>query len=168
MELFGAYSILEICPYCVSLVLVRAILDFERVMSCLSCFAAENDVVFSEWLFSNSLQLIFVLFLGGLILESEQTCGLAYPLRPKSQLEILRGSFLDKHLAPAELEVVTTGPSLALLESCNNFPFLTGIVHNWDLLRDLASCWHTEFKLSLNLLGNRGQFVLIQSDIGPV
>lgn len=168
MELFGTYSILEICPYCVSLVLVCAILDFERVMSCLSCFATEDDVVFSEWLFTDSLQFIFVLLLGGLILESEQTCGLAYPLRLELQLEMVCESFLDQHLAPAELEVVSTGSSFALLKSCDNFPFLTGAVHNRDLLGDRASCWHTEFKLSLNLLGNRGQFVLIQSDIGPV
>lgn len=167
MELFGTYSILEICPYCVSLVLVCGILDFERVMSCLSCFATEDDVVFSEWLFTNSLQFIFVLLLGGLILESEQTCGLAYPLRPESQREIVSLCFLDQHLVPVELEVLTTG-SFLLLKSCDNFPFLTGAVHNRDVLGDLASCWHTEFKLSLNLLGNRGQFVLIQSDIGPV
>lgn len=168
MELFGTYSILKICPYCVSLDLVCGILDFERVMSCLSCFATEDDVVFSEWLFTNSLQFIFVLLLGGLILESEQTCGLAHPLRPKSQREIVCESFLDEHLAPAELKVVTTGSSLALLKSCDNFPFLTGVVHNRDLLGDRASCWHTEFKLSLDLLGNRGQFVLIESDIGPI
>ena len=168
MELFGANSILEIGPNCISLSLIGGILDFKLVMSRLSGFATEDDMIFSEWFFTDSFQLIFVLLLGGLILESEQTCGLAYPLRLELQLEMVRESFLDQHLAPAELKVVTTGSSFALLKSCDNFPFLTGAVHNRDLLGDRASCWHTEFKLSLNLLGNRGQFVLIKSDIGPV
>jgi len=167
LELFGADSILEICPNCIGLVLVGGILDFKLPMSSLSCLATEDDVVFSQRLFSNSLQFIFILLLRGLILESKKTRGLAYPLRPKRQLEVLCESFLDEHLTPAELEVVTAR-SLALLESCDNFPFLTGVVHDRDLLRDLASCWHTEFKLGLDLLRNCGQFILVQSDVSPV
>lgn len=168
MELFGADSILEICPNCIGLVLVGGILDFKLPMSSLSCLATEDDVVFSQRLFSNALQFIFVLLLRGLILESKKTRGLADPLRLKRQREVLCESFLDEHLTPAELEVVTSGSSLALLESCDNFPFLTGVVHDRDLLADLASCWHTEFKLGLDLLRNCGQFILVQSDVSPV
>lgn len=133
-------------------------------MSRLSGFAVEHDMVFGEWLLSYSLELVLVLLLGGLVLQSEETRGLAHPLRPEGELEVLLGALLDEHLAPVERE----GLWLALLQGGDDLPLLAGVVDDRDILRDVAASWHAELELGLDLLRDGGQLVLIEPDVGPV
>uniref|UniRef100_A0A7S3IHB3 Uncharacterized protein n=1 Tax=Strombidium inclinatum TaxID=197538 RepID=A0A7S3IHB3_9SPIT len=163
-ELLLSDSVLEVGPNGVILSLVRVVPDLEVVVSGLSGLAVEHDVVFGEGLFANTLQLILILFLGRLILQGEQALSLAYPLRSEGQLEVLSDSLLNEHLATVEREIA----SLALLERGDDLPLLTGVVHNGDLLRDMAPRRHSELELSLDLLRDGRQLVLVKTDVSSI
>ena len=134
------------------------------MVSCLSGLAVEHDVVFGERLLSYSFELVLVLLLGGLVLQGEETCRITYPLRPEGELEVLRYLLLDQHLAPAEREAST----LALIQGGDDLPLLAGVVDDRDLLGDVATSWHAELELGLDLLRDGGQLVLVEPDVGPV
>ena len=163
-ELFCADRVLKVSPDRVCLGLVGGVLDLEGVVGCLPGLAAEHDVVLGEGLLTDSLELVFVLLLGRLILEREETRSLADPLRAEGQREVLRSSFLDEHLAPVESEAT----SLAGLEGRDDFPLLAGVVDDRDLLRDPATGRDAELELSLDLLRNGSELVLVEPDVCPV
>jgi len=50
---------------------VAGVFDFEDVGAGVTCFTVENDVVFSEGFFTDTFELVFVLFFGGFVFEGE-------------------------------------------------------------------------------------------------
>ena len=119
LELFRTNSILKVSPDCVGLELVGVVLDLKSVMSCLSGFAVEDDVVLGKWLFTDTLKFVLIFFLGRLIFECKKTRCLAHPLWLETELEVILGLLSNEHLGSVKEEATTFG----LLEMSNDFPF---------------------------------------------
>ena len=85
------------------------------------------------------------------------------PVGLESQHEVLHLFLRHSQSLWLKLEVVALHFKVSY-----NLPFLTGVVHNWDLLVTGQARWYSELKLGSNLLWDRSQFVLIQANVSAV
>ena len=85
------------------------------------------------------------------------------PVGLESQHEVLHLFLRNSQSLRLKLEVVALHFKVSY-----NLPFLTGVVHDGDLLLTGQACWHSEFELSPDLLWDGRQFVLIQADVGTI
>ena len=93
-ELLLTNGILQVGPYSVGLSLFRGVLDIERVCRHLPRLAIQHDVVLCERFLTDTLELILVLLLGGLILQGQKVRLRADPLRAELELELVGAATL--------------------------------------------------------------------------
>ena len=120
-------------------------------------------MVLGERLLTISLQLILVLFFSRVVAECEQGCMLHHPSWLECKNKVLHILLFHSKIRGLEAEIISL-----LLELCNHFPLLTRVIHDRNLLVTSESCWYSKLELSLDLLRDRSQFVLVQSDVSTI
>jgi len=125
-------------------------------------------MVLSQWLLTDTLELILILLLSGLVLERQSASNLANPWRLESKGEVLSQVLLDNLLAWwHDLEAFLLA-KLGLIEHSHNLPLLGGVVHDWDVLSNEAACRHSELELGADLLRNGCELVLVKADVRTI
>ena len=156
-------SVLEISPDSVVDLLIGVVLNVEECSLGFASTAVKHPVILSQRFLTVALKLVLILLFGGVVAEGEEGGMLHDPGGFESQREELLVILFHRQSVRLKSEVVSL-----LIELGDNLPLLTRVVNNGDLLIALESGRHSELELGLDLLGNGGQLVLVESDVGAV
>jgi len=123
-------------------------------------------VVFRQRFFTEALEFVFVLFVRNFILQSQLRLDVALPLRLEPQYEVLLGVLLHNEFVFVEFKLAMLG--VMLVEFGLYLPLLVRVIDNRNLLRNRRPCWHSELKLSLDLLRLSLHLNLEEPDINSI
>lgn len=130
---------MEISPYSVGDLLIGVVLYVEECGLCLACTAVEYSVILGQRFLTIPLKFVFVLFLGGVVAESEESGMLHDPGWTESQRKVLLIRLFHCEGVRFQRKVVAF-----LIKLGDNLPLLTGVIDNRDLLIAVESSGYSE------------------------